>query len=180
MRDGRPPAGTAAGTTRRREDRARHAASCSPSAPSPPRRTRRSPYSPTQPVPSEAPAKTNVDVVAPLSAVQVASPEPEYPSSLQGKSNAPTPCREQHGCSGCARRQQTGAKAARLRTRPARSAATDQATATVSVVVLVVPVPADLSLFGMLIAAQVAAAGTGGARRVVRGFGRALFASRRE
>jgi len=68
------------------------------------------PYPPVQPEPSDAPAKTNADVELPLSAVQVASPDPEYPASLQGKSNAPTPCREQSGCSGCSRRRQTGAK----------------------------------------------------------------------
>ena len=107
----------------------------------------------------------NADVVAPL-AVQTVLPSPKYPSSLQGKSNAPTPCREQRGRSGRSRRRLTGAKAARLRTRRARSAPADQVTATVPVVVEApVPVPVDLSLFAMLIEAQGAAAGTRGARR---------------
>ena len=115
------------------------------------------------PYPPLQPAKTNADVELPLSAVQTALPEPEYPASLQGKSNAPTPCREQSGRSGRARRQQTGAKAARLRTRRACSAPADQVTATVPPVMVEtpVPVPVDLSLFGMSIEAQVAAAGTG-------------------
>jgi hypothetical protein len=44
--------------------------------------------SPPPPYPPVQPAKTNADVVSPLSAVQTALPEPEYPSSLQG--NPPT------------------------------------------------------------------------------------------
>ena len=94
----------------------------------------------------------------------------EYPSSLQGASNAPPPCREQRGwCSRRAWRQQAGAKAVRLRTRRACSAAADQVTKTVPPVVLTA-IPPSLLLFGMSIEAQVAAAGIGGAKEV-RGFG---------
>ena len=94
------------------------------------RQERRSPYSPTQPEPSDAPAKRNADVEAPALPVQVAAPEPEYPSALQGQSNAAAACREQRGCTGRSRRQQTGAQAARLRIRERSVTLADQITGT--------------------------------------------------
>jgi hypothetical protein len=115
------------------------------------------------PYPPVQPEKSNADVEAPLSAVQVASPEPEYPASLQGN-----PTDRRHAVSRADALAARGGsrqarKAERLRTRRACSAPADQVTATVPPVVLT-GVPPSLLLFGMSTEAQVAAAGIGGAK----------------